>query len=216
MSVLVCAGAAVGLRLAWDAQDRSLDAVDVLAISLGGLLILLPHHAGSWMAVALLGAYLMLRNGRCHSTILAGMLFALVSVSAYWCRIVAQLFADPVLSWDAALAAGLLGLAGEAANHVGNIIVAGNQGPILVTPGCSSLRIVSYAVLCWATVAFALRPAWSLTTLAIMTGIATLFVLSNVVRLAIIAVNEGAYAWIHSPIGESVYNIVVLISAAAP
>lgn len=214
-SVITVAGTALGVHLAWTSQNEAADRLDLASASLACLLILLPHRAGSWAAVAVLGCCLALRTRPPSALVPAGVLFMLVSASAFWCGVAAQLFAVPVLSWDAALGAGALRLAGGVAAHRGNLIVLDGQEPLVVLAGCSSLMIAGHAVLCWATITFARRPSCQWSDLAGMIAIAVVAVLLNSARLALMGVGTDAYEWAHGPVGASFFNVGVLLSAAA-
>ena len=215
VSVVILAATALGFQLAWTSRKEDPSRVDIALAGVACLLILLPHRVGSWMAVALLGFHLLTRSNPSAATIPAALLFILVSTSAFWSDIATQLFATPVLSWDAALGTKVVQLFGSVATHRGNLIIAEGQAPLVILPGCSSLLVASYAVLCWATITYALRPVVRWGDLAGMTAIAALAALSNGMRLALMTLGETAYKWVHGFIGTSVFNVSVLVCTAA-
>lgn len=213
ISVVTVAGTAMGVRLAWTSRQEAADRFDVVLAGLMGLLVLLPHRAGSWAAVVMLGGWLWWRSRPGDALAPAGVVLALVGASAFWCGVVAQLFASPALSWDAALGAGVLRLFGGVAAQGGNLILVDGQEPLVVLAGCSSLLIAGYAVSCWATVTYGRRPMCCWADLAGAAAVTAIAVLANAGRLALMSLNEDAYQWVHSPVGAGAFNVGVLSCA---
>ena len=54
-----------------------------------------------------LAVYEKVRDRRSAPAVAAASVFILLAASAFWGRVLAQIFADTLLSWDAWLAAGL-------------------------------------------------------------------------------------------------------------
>ena len=110
ISIVDVAAVAVGVYLARQSPRTPLTLRDYVAAALFALLILVPHRAMSWAAVTGLAVYELAGNRRSAPAVAAASVFILLAASVFWGRVLAQVFAGTLLSWDAWLAAGFLDL----------------------------------------------------------------------------------------------------------
>ena len=194
--------------------------------AVAGLAVYEPHQATSWpafapramawAAVAGLAIYEMARNRRCPTALAAASVFILLAMSVIWGRVVAQLFVGGILlSWDAWLATGLLDLlTGGGAERNANVIIT-DHASLVVSGSCSSLRNVLYGLLCWLTVARALRPEWHRRDLLAALIVSGTVVTANTVRISLAGLSDESYERFHGVLGENVFNLGLLLFTAA-
>lgn len=225
ISIVDVAATAVGLHLAQQSSPIPLTRIDFTVAAVFALLMLVPHLAISWpalgraiiwAAVSGLAVYEVARNSRSQPALAAASIFILLAGSVIWGRVVAQEFADGILlSSDAWLAAGLLDLlAGGGVERIGNVIIT-DHGTLVVSSSCSSLRNVLYGLLCWLTVARALRPEWHRRDLLAALIVSGTVVAANAVRISLAGLSDESYERFHGVLGENVFNLSLLLFTAA-
>ena len=225
ISIVDVAATAVGVHLARQSSPTPLARIDYLAAVVFALLILVPlavnwpaagGRALTWAAVAGLAVYEMVRNRRCPTAVGAASIFILLAGSVIWGRVVAQVFAGGLLlSWDAWLATGLLDLlTGGGVERIANVIITDHRS-LVVTASCSSLRNVLYGLLCWLTVARALRPEWQRGDLFAAIIVGGTVVAANTLRISLVGLSEESYERFHGMLGENVFNLGLLLFTAA-
>lgn len=226
ISIVDVAATAVGVRLARQSSPTPLARIDYVAAAVFALLILVPYLAMSWpagagramtwAAVAGLAVYEMGRNRRCPTALAASSVFILLAGSVIWGRVVAQEFVGGMLlSWDAWLATGLLDLlTGGGVERIANVIIT-DHGSFVVSASCSSLRNVLYGLLCWLTVARALRPEWQRGDLLAALIVGGTVVAANTLRISLVGLSDESYERFHGMLGENVFNLGLLLFTAA-
>jgi hypothetical protein len=216
VSIVVVAACAIGAGLMAQAPDRAMDRADYAWIFLCGLLILVPHRAGSWIGLTLLALYEAARARGSRHALAAATIFAAIAVNKFWGALLVQVFAVPLFKIDAAMAAGVLALiSGDAVGRDGNIIHTGHDEALVVATGCSSVAGMSAALLCWITIIRALRPQWWWSELPQAIFLCAAVAGLNVIRIALMGLGPEWLQIVHGPIGANVANIAILGIAAA-
>lgn len=208
ISVIVVAACVVGISLVLADKSRVSLADLVVALVLS-LMITLPIGAMSWVAVTLLSFYLLAQShaaepqpqGRGAVILLAA------TVPMLWSRLVFDLFANFILSIDAALVSQLLGT-----HRSGNMVqFADHSGTLVIFSSCSSLANVSLALLCWVTISEAVghhRRAedvfWCLLACSSVVAV-------NVLRISVMGLSSANYQMLHSQPAEILLNIIIVI-----
>jgi len=129
------------------------------------------------------------------------------TVQMLWSRLVFDLFANFILSVDAALVSRLLGT-----YRNGNMVqFADHSGTLVIFSSCSSLANVSLALLCWVAISEFLGHQrrtedvfWCLLTCLSVVAV-------NVLRISAMGLSSANYQLLHSPPMEDVLNIILLI-----
>jgi exosortase/archaeosortase family protein len=226
ISVVDVGATAVGIYLARQPSPTALARIDYVAAVVFVLLILVPPLAMNWpagaaraviwAAVAGLAVYEIGRNHRCPTALAAASIFILLAGSVILGRVVAQIFVDGMLlSWDAWLATGLLDLLmGGGVERTANVIIT-DYGSLVVSASCSSLRNVLYGLLCWLTVARALRPEWQRGDLLAALIVSGTVVAANTLRIALVGLSDESYELYHGKLGENVFNLGLLLFTVA-
>jgi len=214
-NVVTIAATAVGIHLLLRSSDAPVGRSDVFAASFVTLLLLVPHRAASWLAVTGLALFILVRERRSATGVGAASMFLALAASSFWGPVLIQMFASPLLAWDAALAAVLL----EAMGHVsvertGNIIVTSGQ-TLAVMVWCSFLPNLLYGFLCWTVIARAVRPAWQARDVLALFAVGSLILTTNTLRLALMGLGEDTYQLVHGWVGANVFNVGLLVAIAA-
>lgn len=215
LNLTTLAATVVGIHLLRQMPDAAVTRCDWVAATLVGALVLVPHHAASWLAVLGLALYAGGRDRRSAPAVAAASVFFLLAASSYWGPVLAQAFGSGWLVLDAALAAAVLAaLVSGQVDHIGNLIIAGDQ-TMLVTFWCSFLPNLLHGFLWYTVVARALRPEWQARDLLALLGVCGLVLTVNTVRLALMGLSADTYQWVHGPVGGNVFNIGLLLVIAA-
>jgi hypothetical protein len=216
VSVVVIAGAAVGLMLTMRTPDRPIDNPDRLIGTIYLLGLCAPLSAVSMAAVTFLAAYECVRNSRSVETTASASLFVGIAACQMWGAFVLSLLAPFLLALDATMAAGLLNLIqGGGAESVGNLVETAQGQPLAIMAGCSSLSHISYALLLWMTVVRASRPSWQWIDLTMALFLLIFVITVNIGRMALMGISRDSYLLLHSPVGLDVINTIILLGALA-
>jgi hypothetical protein len=176
----------------------------------------LPIGALSWLAMTMLSLYLLARpqnllarpqTAERPPELRGAVILLAATVPMLWSRLVFDLFANFILSVDAALVSRLLGTYRD-----GNMVqFADHSGTLVIFSSCSSLANVSLALLCWVTISEFLGHQrrtedvfWCL--LACLSVVAV-----NVLRISAMGLSLANYQLLHSPPMEALLNITLLI-----
>lgn len=208
ISLIVIVACLAGIS--WVLADGSkVSFADVVVALVLSLMIALPIGAISWVAVALLSLYLLFRLRPAeHQPARRGAVILLAAtVPMLWSRLLFDLFANFILSVDAALVSLVLGT-----HRNGNMVQFADQsGTLVIFSSCSSLANVSLALLCWVTISQIAghhrRSAdlfWCL--LACSSVIAV-----NVLRISVMGLSLTYYQLLHSLPAEILLNAAIVV-----
>ncbi|HLH95419.1 MAG TPA: hypothetical protein VKW08_09905 [Xanthobacteraceae bacterium] len=170
------------------------------------MLVSLPIGGLSWLAVSMLGVYVLLQ-GAPTSTQRRGVIILLaVTVPMLWSRILFRYFANLILEIDAKLVGLILGT-----QNAGNIVpFADHSGSLIILPYCSSLANVSLAFLTWVLVTQWLSRRWAARDLRWCFLAGASVVAFNVSRISLMGRDQAHYELIHSQYGDLVGNLLLL------
>jgi hypothetical protein len=204
--VVVACVAGISLVLADRSEVTLADVVVALVLS---LMMALPIGALSWVAVTMLSLYLLAppQTAERRPEYRGAVILLAATVPMLWSRLVFDLFANFILSVDAALVSRLLGTYRD-----GNMVqFADHSGTLVIFSSCSSLANVSLALLCWVTISEFVGHHrrtedvfWCLLTCLSV-------VVVNVLRISVMGLSSAYYQLLHSPPVEALLNIVLII-----
>jgi hypothetical protein len=215
LDIVTLAAVAAGIHLLWQTPPTAVRRADWAVAAAIVPLLLVPHRAGSWLALTGLALYAIWRDRRSVSAVASGSIFLALAASSFWGPVLVQAFSSTVLALDAALTAAMLDVLGSGqVERVGNLIISG-QTTILVLVGCASLPIVLHGLLLWIVVARLLRPQWRLVDLLALLAIGGVVLMANALRLALMGLSPHTYQWVHGPAGANAFNIGLLLVIAA-
>lgn len=206
VSVIVIVACIAGISLVLADKGRASRSDIVVALVLS-LMIALPIGAMSWVAVAMLSVYLLAqRQDEPQPQHRGAVILLAATVPMLWSRLVFDLFANFILSVDAALVSKVLGT-----QRSGNMVqFADHSGTLVIFSSCSSLANVSLALLCWVTISEAVghrRRAedvfWCLLACACVVAV-------NVLRISIMGLSSAKYQMLHSQPAEILLNIIIV------
>lgn len=208
ISVIVIVACVAGISMV-SADRGEVTVADLVVALVLSLMIALPIGALSWLAVTMLSLYLLARPQTAERPPerRGAVILLAATVPMLWSRLVFDLFANFILSVDAALVSRLLGTYRD-----GNMVqFADHSGTLVIFSSCSSLANVSLALLCWVTVSEFVGHQrrtedvfWCLLTCLSV-------VLVNVLRISAMGLSSANYQLLHSAPMEAVLNIILLI-----
>jgi hypothetical protein len=207
VSAIVLAACASGLWLMMGRQDQWVTRIDLVVGVVALALIALPIGGLSWIAVSGTALYILLFTDRDLPMRRGALILLATTVPMFWSRMLFQLFANFILEIDASLVGWLLG-----ADRTGNMVRFVNDGGYLVILApCSSLANMSLAFLCWITVSEVAGHRRTLSDLGWCLLACGSVLVVNVGRLSAMGISVRHYEAIHSQIGNSVTDAVILI-----
>jgi|RhiMethySRZTD1v2_1073278.scaffolds.fasta_scaffold156894_3 exosortase/archaeosortase family protein len=170
------------------------------------VLIALPIGRLSWLAVTILGIYVLLFSNPSPSQRRGVLILLATTVPMLWSVLLSRYFASFILQIDASLIGLLLGT-----EHFGNVVrFADQSGSLVITPYCSSLANVSLAVLAWVTISLWLPRRsspwdWYWCFLAVAS-----VVVINVVRIGLMGLSQTHYDAIHNSWIDAMVDLLML------
>jgi hypothetical protein len=208
ISMIVVVACILGISLVLTDKDL-VSITDVRVALVLTAIVALPIGAMSWVAVTVLSIYMLFRErpAKVQPYRRGSLILLAVTVPMLWSRLIFDLFANFILSIDAALVSHLLGT-----HRTGNTVqFVDNSGTLVIFSSCSSLANVSLALLCWVTISQAVghrRRAedalWCL--LACFSVVAV-----NVLRISAMGLSSANYLMLHSPPAEIILNTIVVL-----
>lgn len=216
ISVVSVAAVACGIMLVLRSAGRAASRGDVVIALLVAALLLVPHRAGSWAALTVLALFEITRSRATDGDRIAAAIFLALAASEFWARIALQSLGNVMLSWDAALVAGLLShfVTGEIVRS-GNLIELPDGTSLALIVGCDSLTNIAYGILCWLVIAKGMRPHWISFDVFAIVAVAVGVVSLNTVRVALMAGDPQSYELVHGAVGADAFNLILLALSGA-
>jgi hypothetical protein len=209
VSAIVLTACVSGLRLTMCRGSQLVTPIDLVISVVALALIALPIGALSWIAVSGLALYILLSTGADLPMRRGAIILLATTVPMLWSRLLLQFFANFILEIDASLVGWLLGT-----DRTGNLVRFANDNEYLVIfPPCSSLANMSLALLCWITVSELSGHRRALSDLWWCLLVCGSVVAVNVGRMTVMGISVQHYEVVHSPIGDAVTNVMILIVA---
>jgi hypothetical protein len=207
VSVIVLAACASGLWLMVGRVDQSVAPTDLVIGAVALVLIALPIGGLSWIAVDGLALYILLFTAADLPIRRGSLILLAATVPMFWSHLLFQYFANFILEIDASLVAWLLGT-----ERTGNMArFMDDSGYLVIFPPCSSLANMSLAFLCWITVSEVAGHRRALTDLRWCLLACGSVLAINVGRMSLMGTSLRHYEAIHSQIGNTVTDALILI-----
>ena len=176
---------------------------------------LMPSSAIAALGLVLFGGWMALRSfgpARFGAGCIAGL-----GVCALWASVGQRVLSTPLLAADAAAAQWLLGWFVPGVLRDGNVLTTLTGHRVVILLACATSTALPVILL--ASTAIALRDARRLTArwAGSMALMGATFSCLNIIRLAWLSNSPGAYALVHGPLGQNVFDAlqIVLVLAAA-
>lgn len=137
-----------------------------------------------------------------------------LALTTLWSGLGRNLFAAPLLALDAVAVEALLLWGGEAVTRSGNIIRLENGHAIIIFADCATAFLLFPALVLSA--ALGLREATRLSArfIAAMGALVLALIAANLLRLCLLASSADAYAIGHGPIGQNLFDALLIGLAA--
>ena len=165
------------------------------------LLLLPPSSTLSWVSLAIFCAYYSVQYDQ-SSPQRAGLLILLfVALRDPLSQLVLTLLATPLLQFDAWAAIAIANIFEEGFQRTGNLLSNPSGFTLAVMTGCSSYHNISYALLAWYALVRSQRYNWTTRVSVDALSLCLLLLLTNLVRLAVMAQSPDLYELMHHGIG---------------
>jgi hypothetical protein len=184
--------------LGWDSDRVTLRDVVIACMVL--VLVALPEARLSWLAVALLSAYVLWTSRRGSLQWRSAAIFFAICVPMLWGPLLLTVWPLPLLKIDAFLVGTVVGT-----RQIGNTIAfVDGLDTLEIWPACSSFHNISQAGLAWVALRLTLDQGLVLKD-ALWAALAmTSAVLVNLGRLSLMAVSLNYYYAAHGPLGSQI------------
>lgn len=204
----------VAMAAAWkigSAGERRVEgAGDISVLAAVVALAFLPLSFAAQAGLLLCGLYLLVTSLPHDDERRAAIVLLALTGPLIWGRILLNLFASPILSFDAHIVGGIIG------THVdGNVVHFANGGKrFLIGDLCSSVHNMSLAIVLWTTAAMMFKV--HIDGRFVLVGVAmTLFMFAlNIARLAMIGLFPAYFIFLHFGTGAALFGWAGLIGAA--
>ncbi len=207
VSLIVLAACFAGVFLvSQDKRSDNVSSLDIAAYAVFVALLIPPITSLSWLAVAVLSLYILLLTEAGEQSRRGARILLATTIPMLLIPWLFGIFSKFILGIDGLLAGWLL------RTDRNGIFVefADNSATMMVFPGCSSLPNMGLAFLCWVVLSQSVGHRWRphdifWCGLAVASAAAV-----NVIRITLMGVSLSYYAAIHSPMGDTVVNIILL------
>ena len=204
----------VAMIAAWSIgkeEPRRVDgARDAMVLALVIVLSFLPISYAAQAGLLLCGGYLVATSERRHPARRAGFVLLALTGPLIWGRILLNLFAAPILSFDAHIVGAVLG---HPAN--GNIFESASGGRhFIIGDLCSSVHNMSLAIVLWTTAGMLFDLRIDRRYVAVGVAMAAFMFALNIARLATIGLFPQYFTFLHFGAGAALFGWAGLIGAA--
>jgi hypothetical protein len=183
---------------------------DVVALWVIILLSFLPLSFAGQAGLLLCGVYLLITSPPRDAGRRAAVVLLALTGPLIWGRILLNLFAGPILAFDAHIVASIIGTQVD-----GNVFQAANAGQRFVIGDlCSSVHNISLAIVLWTTAAMLFNVRIDQRYLGIGIAMALFMFALNIARLATIGLFPAHFAYLHFGTGAALFGWAGLIGAA--
>lgn len=183
---------------------------DASALAIVLLLSFLPLSFAPQAGLLFCAAYLLVTSPPKDPGRRAALVLLALTGPLIWGRILLNLFAAPILSFDAHIVGGVIG------THVdGNVFQAPSTGQHFVIGDlCSSVHNISLAIVLWTTAAMLFNVRVDRRYVAIGIAMAGFMFALNIARLATIGLFPAYFVFLHYGTGAALFGWAGLIGAA--
>jgi len=187
------------------------DLILVAGVLLG---LMIPSATISWLVVSAYALALLLDARLEPAQRAAALILAITALRAPAVSMAMNLLNEPLLAFDAALAAATLAPFIQGVYAQGNLVLGPDGARLVILTSCSSLANLSYALLFWFAVSRSLAPRLQRRAWLAGAAIACALVILNVGRLALMAASDAGYEVIHGPSGRLLFESLMLLMVA--
>jgi len=171
------------------------------------ILVILPIVSLSWLALTGLSLYILLFSGANDAARRGAIILLATTVPMLWSPMLFNLFSKIILEADATLVSWVLGT-----HRNGNMVeFVDHSANLIILAACSSLANMSLAFLCWITVSQTVQHKWRPQDLLWCLVACVSVIAVNVTRMSLMGLSLSHYHAIHSPIGDAVTSLIILI-----
>jgi exosortase/archaeosortase family protein len=197
VSVIVWCAAAFALSSFWRASVQPINRADLAVAAAAVACFLAPPIKLSWIGLTGLAIYILCTSRPYGSLHRGSWIVLAVTLPMFWAGVGLTVFPS-ILDVEAMLASWLAGT-----SRVGNVIhFADGWGYLLVEAGCSSLKNISLAILCWMLFAQSVDRPWSIRCVGWCLLACAAAVVINTFRLSLVALQGERFDQVHAIAGD--------------
>jgi len=210
ISAVVWAAMLAAWKIASESRRRFRGTADASVLAVVLMLSFLPLSFAPQVGLLLCGLYLFLTSPRGDGGRRAALVLLALTGPLIWGRILLNLFATPILAFDAHIVAGVIGTRVD-----GNVFQAAATGQRFVIGDlCSSVHNISIAMVLWTTAAMLFDIRIDRRYVAVGAAMAAFMFALNIARLATIGLFPAYFQFLHFGTGAALFGWVGLIGAA--
>jgi exosortase/archaeosortase family protein len=180
---------------------------DFLFISALCLLVLLPTNRMIWIAATGIAIYLLSVDGRDFKLRAAGAVLGALTIQELWGHVLFDLIAFPLLRAETAVVGTMLEATRPGTVWVDNIITGPSGFGLVIYTACSSYHNLSLAMLCWVTMSKLHDQKWTKRDIMIGLLVSATMIVSNLVRLYLMAIDIDSYHYWHEGAGADIFAV---------
>jgi exosortase/archaeosortase family protein len=175
------------------------------------IFVILPIPALGWVALTGLSLYILLFSSGSSSRKRGAILMLAITVPMLWVPLLVQFFEQPILQFDAALVACLIG-----SQHTGDMVAFRHgSGYVQIAPPCSSITNVALAFLCWVGVTQWANRRFSVEDILWAVLVCSSAVAVNVLRIGLVAQSHEYYEVFHNQYWDLTSMVANILTMAA-
>lgn len=206
VSIIVWAACVVAILLLLCDDPKPIRRIDLAVAAMAAIAFLLPIPSLSWLASALVAAYLTFSPQSSGLMRRAAAVIGAITVPMLWAKVLFAGMSNLILVVDAKLVSWVVGT-----QSAGNTIpFADGSGILFIEPGCSSLINVSLTYLCGVLFMTIYDRTWSVSIVRVMVIACSATIALNVVRMSTICIFPTYYDLIHGPFGSALAGTLTI------
>jgi hypothetical protein len=191
-------------------SHRRMRGADVAVLAIVVALACLPLSFAAQAGLLLCGVYLFSTSAGGEAGRRAALVLLSLTGPLIWGRILLNMFAGPILSFDAHIVGAVIGSSVD-----GNVFYTAGAGRRFVIGDlCSSVHNISLAIVLWTTAAMLFQIRLDRGYFAIGFAMAAFMFALNIARLATIGLFPAYFTFLHFGTGAALFGWAGLIGAA--
>ena len=210
ISAVIWAAMAATWKIGTESRRPFGGSTDAAVLAAVLALSFLPLSFAGQAGLLLCGVYLLITSPPQDAGRRAALVLLALTGPLIWGRILLNLFATPILAFDAHIVAGAIGTKVD-----GNVFSAATAGQRFVIGNlCSSVHNISLAIVLWTTAAMLFNIRIDRRYVAVGAAMVVFMFGLNIARLATIGLFPAYFTYLHFGTGAALFGWAGLISAA--
>lgn len=208
--IWMCIGLA--LTLAWQQREhfKELNQTQLLLLLALCLLLIMPSSILCWFVCAAMSLLWLQLNKQDKALKVVCSMLVVISLREPLCQALLHLFAEQILTIDAWLSGALLKFTDQTITVSGNTISQVDGHTLLILTGCSAFNNLSLAMLLWFCLSMYLHTSIQRPDYQRLVILLTTILSINTGRLALMAINEDWYHYLHDGRSQELIDFLTI------